>query len=64
MVQITDAEWRAFQSIPDQGYSHRAWLDNLVRERMAQAFDEGMLAMSRALQGGNEPVNLYRKETS
>ena len=24
---LTDAEWREFQQIPDQGYSHRAWLD-------------------------------------
>lgn len=31
-----------------------------TREDMARAFDEGMLAMSHALQGGNEPVNHYR----
>ena len=43
-AQITDAEWRAFQSIPDQGYSHRAWLDNLIRERMAEAWRAGWYA--------------------
>jgi hypothetical protein len=30
-----------------------------TREDMARAFDAGVLAMSRALQGGNEPVNPY-----
>lgn len=30
-----------------------------VRRLMAQAFEEGVRAMSRALQGGNEPVNPY-----
>lgn len=24
---FSDAEWREYQAIPDQGYSHRAWLD-------------------------------------
>jgi hypothetical protein len=31
-----------------------------TREDMARAFDAGVLAMSRALQGGSEPVNPYR----
>lgn len=43
--KLTDAEWRAFQSIPDQGYSHRAWVDHRIAERIhaaqADAWDEG-----------------------
>ena len=31
-------------------------------ENRAAGFDEGVRAMSRALQGGNEPVNPYRNE--
>lgn len=27
-LAFTDAEWREYQAIPDQGYSHRAWLDD------------------------------------
>ena len=25
---FTDEQWRAYQTIPDQGYSHRAWLEH------------------------------------
>ena len=32
--RITDAEWKAYQQIPDQGYSHRGWLDHLIAERL------------------------------
>lgn len=31
-----------------------------TRADMERAFDAGVLAMSRALQGGSEPVNPYR----
>lgn len=34
--------------------------ESYTREDMAQAFDEGVRQMSRALQGGPEPVNPYR----
>ena len=34
---LTDAEWREFQSIPDQGYSHRAWVDQKITERLSAA---------------------------
>ena len=35
LAEITDEEWRAFQAIPDQGYSHRGWIeDNLLRPRL------------------------------
>lgn len=27
-VRFTDADWREYQAIPDQGYSHRHWLDH------------------------------------
>lgn len=33
-----------------------------TREEMAAAYDAGVAAMSRALQGGPEPVNPYRVE--
>lgn len=33
---ITDEEWRAFQAIPDQGYSHRAWVDARIAERLSE----------------------------
>lgn len=35
--KITDAEWQAFQAIPDQGYSHRSWVDARIAERVAVA---------------------------
>ena len=34
---LTDAEWREFQSIPEQGYSHRAWVDQKIAERLSAA---------------------------
>jgi len=34
---LTDAEWREFQSIPEQGYSHRHWVDCKIQERLAAA---------------------------
>lgn len=27
-VRFTDADWREYQAIPDQGYSRRHWLDH------------------------------------
>ncbi|QRQ79146.1 hypothetical protein [Glutamicibacter protophormiae] len=38
--KLTDAEWQAFQAIPDQGYSHRAWVDARIAERVAVAQPE------------------------
>ena len=44
-VDFTDDEWREYQSIPEQGYSHRDWLDQRNRKVMArllaEAWDEG-----------------------
>ena len=34
---LTDAEWRAFQAIPERGYSHRAWVNFKIYERLAIA---------------------------
>lgn len=41
---LTSSEWRDFQSIPDQGYSHRAWVDHKIAQRV-----EARLAPLRAL---------------
>ena len=38
--KITDAEWQEFQAIPDQGYSHRSWVDARIAERVAVAQPE------------------------
>lgn len=38
--KLTDAEWQEFQAIPDQGYSHRAWVDARIAERVAVAQPE------------------------
>lgn len=34
---LTDAEWREFQAIPEQGYSHRTWVDRQIAKRVAAA---------------------------
>ncbi|QTF81606.1 hypothetical protein SEA_PULCHRA_91 [Microbacterium phage Pulchra] len=31
---LTASEWREFQSIPDQGYSHRHWVDAKIAQRV------------------------------
>lgn len=41
--ELTNAEWRAFQAIPDQGHSHRWWVNERIRERLA-ARDAGVKA--------------------
>ncbi len=30
LLHLSDGEWRDFQSIPDHGYSHRAWVDQKI----------------------------------
>ena len=32
--KLTDEEWREFQSIPEQWFSHRAWVDARIAERV------------------------------
>jgi len=39
-LKLSDEEWRAFQNIPEQGYSHRAWVEARIRERVALAIRE------------------------
>lgn len=34
---LSDAEWREFQNIPEQGYSHRNWVDRKIALRVAAA---------------------------
>jgi hypothetical protein len=34
---LTDDEWRDFQAIPDQGYSHRSWVNDRITERVTEA---------------------------
>lgn len=38
--KLTDAEWQEFQAIPDQGYSHRAWVDARIAEHVTVAQPE------------------------
>lgn len=35
-VFLTDQEWEEFQSLPEQGYSHRAWVDYVIADRVGQ----------------------------
>jgi hypothetical protein len=37
MTKLTDAQWREFQDIPEQGYSHRHWVDERLREAAVHA---------------------------
>jgi hypothetical protein len=34
--KFTDAEWRKYQQIPDQGYSHRGHLEFVVNRWLAE----------------------------
>lgn len=34
---LSDGEWREFQNIPDQGYSHRHWVDHKIALRVSAA---------------------------
>lgn len=43
---LTDAEWRAFQALPDQGHSHRAWIDARIEEAEARAIAAFLSHMS------------------
>ena len=40
MGYLTDEEWAEFQAIPDQGYSHRAWVDARIKEHRIRALEE------------------------
>ncbi len=34
---ISDQEWRAYQAIPDQGYSHRHHINHLIETKLQAA---------------------------
>lgn len=34
-ARLTDAEWREFQRLPEEGYSHRGWVDAAIARRLA-----------------------------
>lgn len=50
--RFTDQQWHEYQEMPDQGYSHRGFLENAVntglaetiRQAKADGFDEGVRA--------------------
>lgn len=46
---LTDAEWREFQSIPDQGYSHRHWVNCAIARRL-DALREELDAMTESVE--------------
>lgn len=39
--KFTDEQWRAYQAIPDQGYSHRGWLEYQVNQWLAEHRRQG-----------------------
>lgn len=41
-TQLTDAEWREFQDIPEQGYSHRGWIEAHLAKAYAQGRVDGI----------------------
>jgi len=69
-IDFTDEEWGNYQSIPEQGYSHRHWLDHRNRKVMArllaEAWDQGAEAMAwnidHATGPKDEATNPYRSE--
>lgn len=68
---LTDEEWREFQAIPDQGYSHRHWVNHKIakyaavhdRTVKAEAWADGQDAGFGACEnGGSYTANPYRIE--
>ncbi len=45
---LTDTEWRQFQQIPDQGYSHRAWINRKIQQRLTVALERERADNDRA----------------
>lgn len=42
-MKITDEEWWEFQRMPDPGpYSHRAWVDARIKERMEEVLTSAL----------------------
>lgn len=44
---LSDAEWREFQEIPEEGHSHRAWVEAKIAARVAEQYEHDT-AMHRA----------------
>lgn len=40
--KLTNKQWREFQAIPEQGYSHRAWVDARITEAVSAARTEAL----------------------
>lgn len=49
---LTNAEWREYQDIPEQGYSHRGWVDYKIAERVRAALLYSRFMAERAWQEG------------
>lgn len=50
-LDFTDEEWRKYQSIPEQGYSHRHWLNYRNQKRLEER-----------LKGVRELLDKYEKD--
>ena len=50
--RLTDTEWREYQNIPEQGYSHRAWIDHKIAERLQAAATEHPIRAKRVWDSG------------
>lgn len=46
-MMLTDEQWRQFQAIPDQGYSHRAWVDARIDENRRATLQDARDAAER-----------------
>lgn len=52
--RLTDTEWREYQNIPEQGYSHRAWIDHKIAERLQAVAAERTIRAERIWDSGYE----------
>lgn len=75
--RFTDQQWHEYQEMPDQGYSHRGFLENAVntglaetiRQAKEQAWGEGTEAVALLIpehewhdRGLRLPTNPYRSQ--
>lgn len=63
-LALTNAEWREFQAIPEQGYSHRYWVDWKIQQRvLSQIEKDAAIAANEADKSdeyGDGPHFAYR----
>lgn len=61
---LTNGEWREFQRIPEQGYSHRHWVDTKIAERSRAQFEAGLRAAREAVDDlpGSGVMGYYASE--